>query len=495
MNESLWPNKKALYLLNSLNQGIATTPKIGEVFTHEGYDLLQSYQALLFMEIETFVKNKNLTKTKPTFFNILKNSIAVLFLTVVSIISYFITLFSDRKVLIYSGDQISKYPEKIDNRLSSIYQPLFENKIPFVEIYHATTDGRAIKNFFSRLRPAIYLEGIENIVSLINFFKYRSKYKVLESEINFEGNLSEEERKFLHLIVNKYLVEASRFAFKEKFFTSFLKRTKITVFFTIDDLRYYSLLIVSSRKLNIASYAFQHGHFTKYHVGWLQMTSLVGKKIAPDFLLVWSDYWKKELLRLGTYIEKKSIVIAGYQERTLKITEKNAKKTDNKIGVLIPREARCPYEEVKKYTEAIINCPNTEVFFKLRAGISTEDQLKDYNFEKGLLSKMSIVTDLKEVIDKIDVVAGTYSTLLYDMIAFEKPVIIFETSSDYGEGMVLNGMAQKLSQSFNICTDLRKIAETPLTILKSRKLQLFGKEDKLMNDAVEEILKQHSLIK
>jgi len=50
-------------------------------------------------------------------------------------------------------------------------------------------------------------------------------------------------------------------------------------------------------------------------------------------------------------------------------------------------------------------------------------------------------SNLKDGIQKIDAVIGTYSTLLYDVIAFGKPVLIAQTSLDYGEGMVRNDLA------------------------------------------------------
>ena len=55
------------------------------------------------------------------------------------------------------------------------------------------------------------------------------------------------------------------------------------------------------------------------------MTNIEAEKIKPAHTIVWSDYWKKELQRLGSYFHEEEIVIGG-QAKESKVVEKQQDK-------------------------------------------------------------------------------------------------------------------------------------------------------------------------
>ncbi len=109
--------------------------------------------------------------------------------------------------------------------------------------------------------------------------------------------------------------------------------------------------------------------------------------------------------------------------------------------MLIPYETDAPKLEVRQYIDNFIAQGKT-VYFKLRKDIPKEIQLNQYGFTiENIPSNCIAIVDESEVLHKIDAVAGVYSTYLYDMLYLGVPVLILDTSMDYGLGMIAGGLA------------------------------------------------------
>ncbi len=474
------------------NATIAGNRNLSQIFISKNYDVLQSFQGLISSEIEAFVKKGLFKKPVRTIGQMSNTFFSILFLSVVSSISYFFLLVMRRKILIYSVDRVSLLPEGIDERLKPLYRVLHKCGVAYIEIFHTSTLGDFLKNFLKRRRPALYLEVLEPVISIIHLLVFSGKSNFSVDSVVLPEELSSEEKRFIYFLIDKYVKEALRFPIKIRLLTALFSLSNVKIFFSIDDPRYYNSLIVACRRNGIVSYAIQHGHFTKYHVGWLKTSPLKAEKISPDIFFVWNEYWKKELLRLGTYFREDSIVIGA----PLSYGNINPKifSDKNKIGILIPRENRPPYKEVREYIEAFLKCPAISVFFKVRPGIPVNIQLKEYGLGEDHPSSLQVVTDLAKAMPFIDMVVGTYSTLLYDMVASEVPVAILNTSSDYGEGMVKNGLAEKISLTPSLCQDVLRIAKTPKNILKERKDRLLGEPEKSIDSLLYESLHKGNII-
>ncbi len=477
--------KRALKQLAKLNKVRYRNNPLSSFVLYGKYNVWHCFQVtLLFNELRT-------GKDAHTSFSLLgycRVFLLHIFLAAYSFFSVVFLVISKRRVGVYSVDKVSSKTSRNDMRLESVYTFLDENSIKYVEFFHTIPSKTSIINIFKRLRPAIYLESIDFVFSILSFFHIlKPEEKVKESDLIYPQNISKKEKELFEPIILSYLNRIPFFIFRVKILTKIIKLSNIKTLFTIDDVRNYYELILACKLNNIPTYAFQHGHFTKYHVGYLTNDSFSGEIIKPDVLYLWSEYWKDELKRLGTYFTDDELHVAA-QEREVKSSQVG--KINNKIRVLIPYESEIPREEVLHFIDALKNCSNIQLIFKVKPGVSKKEQLDEYNLTGD--TSVLILEDMKEAIAQVDVAVGVYSTLLYDLIAYEKPIALLKTSSDYGEGMVANDLADWLNLE-NICFKIEALYKTPKEVTEKRKDRLFGSNKVLLKNVLESITYKNEL--
>ena len=486
--------KDSLLLLNKINEIILNNRNISQMFVYKGYDFWQSYQMLIFQNIKKFIQNKDhkiITK-RINLLIIVKYIILNTLLIFISILSIIIIYITRRKVIVYCSDKISsKY--KSDFRIEEIYSTLINNKVGFLEIFHTLLDKNVILNFFARRRFSIYIESIDFIFLLLYKLKFiRIHNTTIINYLNL-NNFKENDIKFIRNLFSEYLIKFELSKFRIELLSLFLRFTSIKLLLTIDDVRHYNELILACKINNIETYAFQHGHYTKYHVGWLSCKIKNYKIITPDKLIVWSNYWKNELLRLGTYFNKDQIVVGGYKD-IIDVNIKNRRKT-SQVNILIPYETEAPKDEILANIEEILKYKNINIFFKLRPDIDKKIQLQEYKINDDFHERLFIIEDIKIIINKIDIVAGTYSTFLYDMIKYDKKIVIFKTCLDYGDAMVTNGLADYIYiNKHNVYESIIKICRTSSNKMKRKREILYGKKQTLLKDTLYIIAKEHNIL-
>ncbi len=453
-------------LLDRINKLEIDGVALSEKFFSEEYNLWYFIQASLFSEIKRYSSSR--VFSPPTSLST-KGFFLSLFILAYSFFSFLFFFLKRERVLFFSID-LANFEFRGDFRLRSLYRYLFDNKISFGEIFHTIPGLKTVRNLFLRQRPAIYLESIDFLYYLKNLFK---SYQ--DARFGSE-TFSPHEKEFARYLAGKYTNFIPNVLFRIRVLNLVFSWLKPKLILSIDDARSYNELIVAAARQNIPFVAFQHGHYSKYHFGWLNQ-GFKGKAATPDFLCVWSEYWKKELLRLNSLFEEQSIIISGatLDVSTLKAKNPiNAPKKDKKerFLILIPYETDAPKNEVIEYINRLKQCPGVNVVFKVRPDRDAANQAAEYQITpKG---NIEIKKDLSDIIDDIDAVGGTYSTFLYDMVALEKPVFIFETSIDYGEGLIKNNLADLVSED-SICERVSEICKTSPDVLRSRKEKLIGK--------------------
>ncbi len=475
--------KYSLDLLKRFNKLIENDNWLSDKFLYEENNLLQAYQGLIFADIKIWSKNKDVRNfyIKASFISSLKIFVTTLFISSISIFSVLFFILSRRKILIFTGDKTNDIYYN-DFRLNPLYKALSETGTDFGEIIHTIPGRSTFTNFLKRKRLAIYLEAPDPF----SFFeirwekiKFAKKIKKL-SLTDFLG----EEKYFVRLLLIKYITYVSIFKWRYIFVKFLFSFSNVKKIFAIDDTRHYGEIMLEARKKNILTYAIQHGHFTKYHTGWINMTNLAGKVIKPNYIIVWSEYWKNELINLGSYFTKEEIIIGGNVAKTenKKIHQKNIK------SILIPYETDAPKEEVFKYLQKIIELNEYVIYFKVRPDLSIENQTREYFIES--YSQIKIIRHLNEAESGIGVVLGTYSTFLYDCVQDLIPVGILETTMDYGEVMAHNNLADKVNLN-NLTFKLNELINTELDVLESRKEKLSGKVYKNLTVTLKEIIQSN----
>jgi hypothetical protein len=129
------------------------------------------------------------------------------------------------------------------------------------------------------------------------------------------------------------------------------------------------------------------------------------------------------------------------------------------------------------------------MFFSIRKDRPREEQINQYGLREFLKQNdFPVIADLdKNILSKIDLVVGTYSSFIYEMIEIGKPVGILKSSTSKAGVLVSEGLAEWIDiDANNICDQINKISNTPVGVLKER--ASFFKTRQNFDDFLEGIL-------
>jgi len=487
MKSEILPENNFKYKLDFLKRFNALNYR-GESLSHQKifdrYNVWVFFQSRIFFnDLREFGGGKVVLEGKPPAFKIrIQDFVLSSFGILESLVAVVSTLVFKRKFMVYGVDRDNSKVFANDARMDPVYQYLRSSSKPFIEFMHTTFDLDLLKRFVRRKRFVFYIRAIDPLFYLLASLGLVRREPLRIEEMDLSA-FDEREKVFVLNLLRKYLSKIGLIVFKVKVLRAVLPWIGAETLLAIDNTRDYWEMILACRMNGIKVYAFQHGHFTKYHVGWLNDGTFDGEIAHPDKLFVWSDFWKQELLRLGTYFPEDSIEVGGLKSAVNEGTERS-KRED--IGVLMPYEVDANKKEVKEYIDRMLSCGNMKIFFKLRTDIDSARQLDEYGLGEDYHPSLKVITDASKHIHEVDIIAGTYSTFLYDMVAFERPIVLLETSSDFGEGLVLNGLADPVHLG-NICEKIKEIASTSKGVLIGRKEKLFGKSPVLMYHTIQRL--------
>lgn len=472
----------ALDLLKRFNHLVESEPGLRRSFLYRGWNLLQAYQMSIFADMKNWTRDRDPEAVKPSLnlITLFKTVVTGAFGSLASFVSLIYFVLSGRRILVFSIDKISGNFLN-DFRLEALYAALQEEGAPYGEILHTLGGKSMIKNFFTRGRPVIYLESVEFIISPVMLLRNAADRGLINS-LDL-SSFPETERDIMRLVLLKYLSATFISRARLHFFRLFFRLVGARLILSIDDTRHYNEIMGAAGELSIPSYAIQHGHFTKYHTGWLKETHIAGNIMKPRSLIVWSEYWKSELGRLDSVFSPEEIVEGG--EPSVPPFSPPAER--GKISILVPYEKDAPKSEVLPYIQKFLEVPNVEIIFKVRSDEDRQAQIEEYRLQETA-DKVIIADSLKEVLPRVSMAVGTYSTMLYDLVAAGKPVAILKSSIDYGEGMVENGLAELLSLSEDIKKRLEEIAGLPKQELETRRGKLISPEGKNLSATLRDII-------
>ena len=340
-------------------------------------------------------------------------------------------------LLIYTPDRFS--PEQgCDFRFYPVYEYIRERGIHYIEIFHTLLGREFLENIAKRKRLALYLECLP---------VFPAKSNNIGNDCDLSA-IDPHNRKYFRYLL-KMIDQSSQTSIKRiQILTRLLKFTKVKALLTIDDVRYTNELIVACRLNGIKAYGFQHGHYTKYHAGWINYDIPKALSVTFDKLFVWNEYWKRVLLAYSTQYDESNVEISGalrelepirYQRKESKVERLSD------LSILVPYETFAPKAEVGEYIDRFIE-QGIQVSFKVRPDLPPKSQLAQYRVEHT--DKVRPVEYIDEdLLSKIDAVAGTYSTFLNEMLFYEKPVLLLETSLDLGYQLVDDDLALAINQN------------------------------------------------
>ncbi len=441
----------ALKQLKAFNRMVLDHPELSKRLVHGDHDFLQWRQGKIFVAFREHHRKTQATvgvaatlskRASSSRLKWLWSGLAACTMTIWS-------LRQKKDVIIFSVDKISAEKDH-DFRIDGLYRFLREKRISFVEVFHAQLGPSLLAHAKSRHRAAVYREAFEFLASIwFRWCRCRLQARRLAAALPC-AEFEEADRPFVRHLVEKLLGNLHASRFEVRWYRRVLKRIRPRVVLSIDDTRYYQELCAAARAEGIPFYAFQHGHFTKYHAGWLASGASTPNDAQPDALFVWSPYWKNELRRLGTNIDSDRIRVGGNPKGLAVATEAPPyipPKVGERLGLLVPFESDVVFEEVRALLKKLIATEHVKVWLKTRPDWDRDEQLQRYGLDELSKDQAEAVPDHRPFLSHMHAVAGVYSTFLYDALATMRPVFIFKTSMDVGEGMVVNGLADALDVS------------------------------------------------
>lgn len=265
------------------------------------------------------------------------------------------------------------------------------------------------------------------------------------------------------------------------FYTMILKLAGVRLVLAIDDARYCQELIVAAQSLAIKTIVFQHGRYNEYMVGWMGYELSPNRCTVPDYLVVWNEYWKNRLLSLSRpfYVHKDRIIIGGAPTRRAStsiapsLPSKSSKHTQ--ACILFVYETKAVPHEISDYISRILDVDIFRIVFKLRSDELYDNQVNRFKLRRFLSHpNFKIVTDFSDDDwQNVDLVIGTYSTLLYSVIERGIPVAVLQSSSTEAYDLVEEHLASYIDGSKDSLKDqIEKALAVDYHELERRKSRL-----------------------
>ncbi len=430
--------KEAFSLAKRINTLRIDGKDIQEYFLYEEYNFWQAFQTDIFINARRYTADP-----KQTLAGLDRQSTFSVFLTLtaflVSLCALLVSYVRNVRILIYTVDKFPHGQFRCDFRLRELYECLNEKRIPYTEVV-STPSGRVLMRHTQlRKRTSIYTAG-GDLWSLLTPFFVKTIKKISRDMID-TSVFTEAEIVFVLALLRSLFFQFALVHNRVRFLRFVLRTLKVSRVYLIDDVWHYFELLVACEKESVSSVSIQHGHFTKYHVGMVPCAPVVlGTIIQPRRLFVWTSYWKKELVRLGSYMNGSNVVVAGIKTAD---PERTYAKQEYPIGVLVPYETDAPKSILVPYLKELKNAQGLVLYFKPRSDLQLESQLRQYGFSSDD-QDVVVCTTLSECASQVHVAIGTYTSLLYDMIGHRISVILLTSVLDYGDGMITNGIARSV---------------------------------------------------
>ena len=230
---------------------------------------------------------------------------------------------------------------------------------------------------------------------------------------------------------------------------SVFKRLSYRLFVGIDDANVVYPLLYAAQEVGMKTLGFQHGaSYLRRHEAYIMRG--IERYCWYDNVLLWGEYWKKNILKHSKIFQDSFYILASNKhsyDYSL-FPKQGYDKT-----ILVPYEFIADSIKVGEYIKTFIDKGYT-VCFKPRPDRSLAAQLHAYYLGK-YESDINIVENITpEIMAEMDVIAGTQTSLLFDLLPYNKPIWILDTPFRLMYDMVEDGLARLITEE-----DMPKIDE------------------------------------
>ena len=269
--------------------------------------------------------------------------------------------------------------------------------------------------------------------------------------------------KFKNVIFHESIIYFSRFFYKEKKFTikekfksihkcklrqyyiysKIFKYLDIKKFIMIDDYREIQIFIRICKKLKIESIGYMHSRFSKYRVSL--------KYDCFDKYIVWTDFFKKKLIKINPKYKNK-ILVKNFR----KFRRISNQKMSKNLTVLFFSDTLMDYKSVINYLNQLNN-KNIKILVRLKS-----NQNEDQNFLKYIndnrfthVNNGNIETIVQKYRPKFFI--ATNSNVLLEATLYNCFPIILKTKNDYSFDLIKDKVVISYSDKKNFYKFLKNL--------------------------------------
>ena len=225
----------------------------------------------------------------------------------------------------------------------------------------------------------------------------------------------------------------------------------------------------ASKSLNKLTIGIQHGAYSETHEAYCM--NHLSSHIWYDYLIVWGPYFKELFSKYNKIFPSSNLICASNK---LNIEYKGLIGKPRLKTILIPYEFLCDSIEVGKYITAFIKF-GYQIIFKLRPDAPLDEQIEPYLLEKSIQDTILFTANLSpDLAAKVDLVCGTSTTYLYDLLPLQRPIWILNTSHELRSEMLHAGIAE--SFTFSDFNNIWEKYVLSYSNTSSRRSDIFGKQ-------------------
>lgn len=263
-----------------------------------------------------------------------------------------------------------------------------------------------------------------------------------------------------------------------------LSDCKASTFYGLDDVNGYVFpILYACRTQGMRTIGHQHGAYVKRHAAYRMEGIAVGEFVWFDHVIVWGEYWREKMRRDSTAYPPDFFIVGS--NKFSSIPEPTGAIHRQPKIVLVPYEFLANTTKVGEYIERLVAL-GYRVFFKTRPDEDPADQLDAYGLSPACRREIEITAKLDaDIVQEIDIVAGTMTTLIYEMLPYNKIIWVLETEFRHLFDLIEEDLAHLIRLS-----DLRVPEQMPPEKLRRTcvpRERLFGAEslaDTLRNHVV-----------
>ena len=263
---------------------------------------------------------------------------------------------------------------------------------------------------------------------------------------------------------------------EEKEHRRMLKISGVRAFYGFDDVNtYFYSLFFAAKSLGLPTLGHQHGAYVKRHAGYMMEGIVPADLEWYDHVIVWGNYWREKMIREapvhppGRWIVGASKLKISYD----KTTEEGSPRIPS--NVLIPYEFLADTASVGRYISCLVEL-GYKVWFRARVDEDPAAQLDAYLLAPEIRDKVRMATGPldENFLAGIDIIAGTMTTLIYELLPAEKIIWYLDTPYRHLYDLVEERLAHLIR-----LPDLRPPGQMPPELLTPTRIpadELFGNE-------------------